>query len=290
MNEELSIIIPSKNPPKMQLAAQLWGRGLSDSGTNEFNLFPVVGAPDIATGYNAAIDRVTTPYVLLAHDDAYPLSYPRYFCYQRLIERMRDVDILGFCGSDRFCGASWQASGSLYGQVINHPALPEPIDPASMGLVQTGMRPCSVAIWHRPARLIRGIRVADGYAVVCRVDALKKIGGFWTPESAKGFHHYDLALFLTAWEAGLRTAVASDIYISHSSHGSYHDPTWAAGVPEFFGKFDGKADPSYGVGMVHTTIQTGDSRMALHMLQDQERFMADEVTVRENPNAPKGSL
>jgi len=276
-DKPFTLVIPSRNQQRLQLTAQLWGRGLADLGTPDHPCIPLIGAPNIALAYNSALAKVETEYAIFSHDDAAPLTYPKYFCGQRLLERMREVDILGFCGSDKFTGSSWQSSGSLYGQVINHPPVPDAIDPNTLAAIQSGMRQCSVAVWQRPGRLIRGIRVADGYCIVARTEALKKIGGFWVPESAPHYHHYDLDLFLRASEAGLRTAIASDVYISHASHGSYIQPEWAAGVPEFFGKYKGKADPGLGIQSVHASVHCGDSRIAYLYLLEQERHMHEEI-------------
>ena len=282
---KFSVVIADRNPAKIQLAASQWGRAFSDSGTSDHPLLPVIGASNIAQGYNAALAQVKTEYVVFAHSDAMPITYPRYFCYQRLVERMETVDVLGFCGSDKFTGASWQASGDLYGQVMNHPPLPDKLDEGTLAAFNSGMRPGSVAIWQRPARLIRGIRVADGYCIVCRTDALRELGGFWVPESCPHFHLYDLDLFLRAFAAGMRTAIATDVYIAHQSHGSYVQPEWAGGVPEFFDRYAGVADPQIGIASVHATIHCNDTRMALVKLQEQERWMVDEITLRESPVA-----
>jgi hypothetical protein len=279
MDKPFSIIVPSRSQTKLQLAGNLWGRALSDLGTSDFPFMPVMGAGSMSQAYNTALSNVATEYAVFSHDDTAPLSFPRYFIGQRLLERMRNVDILGFCGSDKFCGASWQASGSLYGQVINHSPIADPPDANTVSMIQSGMRPCSVAVWQRPARLVRGIRVGDGYCIVARVEALKKLGGFWTPDSCSHYHHYDTDLFLRASEAGLRTALATDIYITHASVGSYGQPEWAAGIPEFFERWKGKADPNLGIASIHATIHCNDSRIALIELQSQERFMTDEVTL-----------
>lgn len=277
-----TIVSPSKSPVKLQLSFSQWGRALSDLGTSDFPAIPVVGADNIARGYNAALEKVTTEFVIFSHDDAYPLTYPPYKLGKRLAERMQNTDVLGFCGSDKFCGASWQTSGALFGQVVNHPPLPEQMDQGALMQFQTGMRPCGVALWQRPARLLRGIRVADGYCIVARTEALKKINGFWVPPSCPHFHFYDLDLFLTAFEAGLRTAVATDIYITHNSHGSYQQDQWVGGLKDFMDKWGGKADPTYGLGVVHRTIQANDARVAYLKLVEEEKFMSDELTLREH--------
>jgi hypothetical protein len=281
MQKPFTLVIPSRSPQKLQLTSQLWGRGLSDLGTNDHPLIPLIGASNIAMGYNAALQKVETEYCIFSHDDAWPLSYPRYFMGQRLLERMREVDVLGFCGSDKFTGSSWQSSGSLYGIVLNHPPLPDPIDPPNLAALQSGMRPGSVAMWLRPARLIRGIKVGDGYCIVARTEALKKLGGFRVPESCPYFHFYDLDLFLRAHEAGLRTAIAADIYVSHNSAGSYNQPEWAGGVSEFFSWWKGKADPGLGIAAVHGTIHCNDARIALLAVQEDEKYMKDVITLGE---------
>lgn len=267
-NPLFSVVVCSQNTPEklaqVNNVGNLWNRGLSDLHTGAIPFLPVVGAPSMGIGYNSVLSNINTEFVIFSHNDAFPAPLDTYFLGRDLKARMKDVDVLGFAGSPRLCGPTWFGSGHCYGQVIN---LPVPGQPQSV----------NAALWQRPARLVRGIRVGDGYAVVCRTEAIRKIK--WR-EEFPGFHFYDLCVFADAFEKGLRTAVATDIYIAHQSHGSYNQPEWAAGVPIFEKMWDGKMDMAPMVQHGHGSVTGPDIRFVFRYLREMEKFSNEEVTVR----------
>ena len=258
-------VVTATQPDKMQQTQQCfqnWQAGLSDLHLNGTPCVPVPGAPSMSAAYNAALAQVKTPFVIFAHNDAYPPPIPSFRIGQRLIARMERLDLAGFCGSSKFCGVRWQDySTRLYGAVLNMPQQPG--------------QQCSCQTWLRPARIVTGIRVADGFCIVARTEAIRDLG--FAPE-IPAFHMYDLDIFLRAHERGLRTGIICDVPIIHQSGVGYGDPKWEEGTLSFIARWSGKADPfPFGIGQTPGSITGIDPRMVLRELQRQEVFMADEI-------------
>ena len=266
-NGPIFSIVTATQQDKMaqtQQCFQNWQAGLSDVQPGGTQCFPVPGAPSMAVAYNAALQQVQTPFVIFAHNDAYPAPLPAFRIGLRLRDRMEKLDLAGFCGSSRFCGVRWQDySTKLYGAVLNMPPNAQP-----------GTQ-CSCQVWQRPARIVTGIRVADGYCIVARTDVIKKLG-FAT--EIPNFHFYDMDVFLRAHATGLRTGIICDTPIIHQSGVGYADAKWEEGTLDFMSRWAGKADPyPFGIGQTPGSINGMDARMVLRELQYQEKFMQDSV-------------
>lgn len=259
---KFSLVMCSNNRNQAEAVVKAWQEGLADVGGCTDHV--AMNMPSMAAGYNAALAQVKTPYVIFAHHDAYPLST----CPvgQKFLKHLESVDVLGFAGSHRMTGSRWfnAGPGACFGQVVNIAA-----DPAGKPL------PINVSLWERPAKLIKNIRVADGYCIVAKTEAALKIG--WDERYAH-FHLYDLDFFASACAEGFRTGVASDCYIVHQSRGSYSQPQWAIAAKQFVEKWDGNFDASYhDIGATFGTIQANDIRTVIDVLQDMETRMPDVV-------------
>jgi hypothetical protein len=268
----------SHDPARAQEAAFHWHRSLKDLSNDPIPVM-CVNAKSMASGYNQIISQCPTEYLILSHHDAWPFPISNYFIGKRLLERMKDVDVLGFAGAGRVMGPRWfDDSTATVGHVINFPAdAPGSVVPPEIQRMRAeGMRPCMCTSWGRPARLVRNVRVADGYCLVVRTDAAKKV---LFDEKFNHFHYYDMDFVMAAHAAGLRTAVCCDLYITHNSTGSYVQPEWAGGLEYFLEKWKQKFDGTItGVGRSATAIQSGDARLALLALQREEAWMASEVS------------
>lgn len=239
---EFSVVIATQaTPEKMaqtQQCASLWVQGLSDLPLAPF-IIPCVGKVSIANAYNEAVANCSTPYIILSHNDAFPPAALGRRVGQRLLSHMEthDLDLAGFCGSSRFTGPRWQdCNTDLYGAVLNIPPVPKPGDPFS------------AVVWRRPARVVTGIRVLDGYCLVARTSAIRDIG---FDESYTGFHFYDMLTALKCSKAGKRVAVLCDVPILHQSSVGYSDPAWSADIERFLNECRGIADPGL-VGLART--------------------------------------
>lgn len=255
-----SVVMCSNNRAQAETVVKAWQEGLADVDGCMDHV--ALNMSSMTQGYNAALAEVKTPYVIFSHHDAYPLQT----CPigKKFVKHLETVDVLGFAGSHRMTGSRWfnAGPGACFGQVINIAA-----EPASRPL------PIHVALWERPAKLVTGIRVADGYCIVAKTDAARKIG--WD-ERYRHFHLYDLDFFAKACEIGLKTGVASDCYIVHQSHGSYQQPEWAVAAEQFMEKWKGSFDASYhDIGATFGSIQSNDIRVTIQILKDMEKRMPD---------------
>ena len=275
-----SVGICSHDTARAQESSFHWHRGMKDLIPDAIPVMSV-NASSMAEGYNKILAQCPTEFLILSHHDAWPLSLPTYFIGKRLLERMKDVDVLGFAGASRVIGPRWfDSSLHTFGGVVNYPAIPpgQVISPEVQKIWAEGMRPCQTTVWNRPARLVRNIRTMDGYCLVVRTAAAKKIG-FDETINPGGFHGYDQDFVMAAHAAGLRTAVCCDIYITHNSTGSYSQEKWVAHIQPFLKKWAGKFDGTItGVGRGAFAYQSGDARLALLALQEEEQMMPAEVT------------
>lgn len=276
-----SIGMCSHQPERVKEAAVHWQRGLSDLGCPGFPLL-AINAKSMAEGYNQILAQCKTEYIILCHHDSYPFPIPTYTMGKRLLERMQTVDLLGWAGSSEFNSAKWfSAPGTAFGSVCNFPAhKPGEIVPIEVqNMWNVGMRPCGTTCWNRSARLVRGIKVMDGYALCARTETARKIG---FDEKLTHFHLYDLDHCLASFYDGLRTAICNDIYIAHASMGSYSQPEWVEATKYFLDKYRGKADPVLiETGPAYGQWQSQDARLVLAQLQRFEAFMPDEVNAQE---------
>jgi hypothetical protein len=274
-----SVGICSNDPARAQEASFHWHRGLKDLIPESVPVM-VANAKSMAEGYNQILAQCPTEFLILSHHDAWPVSLPTYFCGKRLLERMKNVDVLGFAGASRCVGPRWfDSSLHCFGGVVNYPPLQpgQVITPDIQKIWSEGMRPCGTTVWGRPARLVRNIRTMDGYCLVVRTEAAKKIG-FDEAINPGGFHGYDQDFVMSAHTAGLRTAVCCDVYISHNSTGSYSQERWIAHIQPFLQKWKGKFDGTItGVGKGAYAYQSGDARLVLLALQEEEKAMQDEI-------------
>ena len=271
-----SLGICSHQPERVKEACFHWQRGLSDLQKEVPTLCAT--AKSMAEGYNQILEQCQTEYLILSHHDAWPISLPYYVCGKRLLERMSKCDLMGFAGASRVIGPRWfDHLPSCYGGVVNYPSDPPGtvITPEMAMIRAAGMRPCQTTVWGRQAKLVRGIRVMDGYCMIMRADEAKKIK-FDT--RYPGFHFYDLDFSLYCHTAGLRTAICTDIYISHNSTGSYMQSDWLAGVEIFLKKWKSNFDGTItGVGKSAIGYGSGDARLVLLELQREEKLMQEEI-------------
>jgi hypothetical protein len=260
------IICTQNTPEKMaqtQFACQQWTQGLSDLGAPT-QVIVQQGKSSLAEAYNQAISNVTTPYVVLSHNDAFPAAGFGRTVGKRLLEHMegKKLDLAGFCGSSKYVGARWQdAACYLYGQVLNAPPKPTP------------GQPFAAVRWQCPARVVTGIRCLDGYCLVARTSALQA-----NPfdHTLAPYHYYDVDRALDFHAKGLKTAVICDVSILHQSAVGYSDPNWAKTCKPLLDKWAGKADAVLtGVAVAPGSIQSGDPNLILAESERLEGFMPE---------------
>jgi hypothetical protein len=75
--------------------------------------------------------------------------------------------------------------------------------------------------------------------------------------------------------------VICDCYVLHQSAVGYQAPEWEAEVQKFLDKWKGKGDPMpAGIGVAPGSITGVDGRMILTALREQEKFMEDEIDLK----------
>ena len=273
-----SLGICSHQPERVKEAVFHWQRGLSDLQKEVPTL--VVNPPSMAVGYNQILEKCATEYLILSHHDAGPFPLPNYLCGKRLLERMNGVDLLGFAGASRVIGPRWFDSiAHSFGGVCNFPADPpgKTATPEEAMMRAVGFRVCNTSVWGRPARRVFNIRTMDGYCLVVNVASARKIM-FDESLNPGGFHGYDQDFCMACYAAGLKTAVCCDIYISHNSTGSYFQEKWAEHIQPFLKKWKGRFDGVItGVGKSAVGYGSGDARLVLLTLQEEEQLMQEDV-------------
>jgi hypothetical protein len=267
---KFSVIMCTHEQQKAQQALQYWQKGLQDIQA-QTPAFPVLGPKSMCAGYNLALKQVTTPYVIFAHHDAFPLPFDGYFIGKKLEAHLRHADVVGFAGSNRLVSTKWFSAGAAYtfGQVVNIAATPNQ------------QPPIAACLWERPARLVIGVKLLDGYCIVVKTDVAKEIG--WDENTFTDFHLYDLDFALSAAAKGKKIAVATDTYICHASHGSYQLPVWAVEGEKFMKKWKGHADLSRPdvQGFAQSTVNGGDLRMIIRVLEEMAERLP-EVCILKN--------
>jgi hypothetical protein len=267
-----TVIVASQPTPdklaQVQRCAEMWTEGLSDLPLAPVVL-PAIGKTGIAAAYNEALSNVFTPYVILAHNDAFPPAKIGPKIGVRLLNHFQThgLHLAGFCGSSRFIGPRWQdASAHLYGAVVNVPPQPQP------------GQAFAACCWRRPARVVTGMRCLDGYCLVAKTDAVRSLG---FDEGFKDFHFYDMDMSLMAHEAGMKTAVICDVNVFHQSSVGYSAPEWSQGTNKFLKAWAGSADPIIqGLSVSPHQIASSDPAMILRQLELDEEYMAPIVEAK----------
>lgn len=259
MIPEFSLILTSESDAtkvsQMNTAAAFWVEGMSDLG--ELPVIPMVGTPSMASAYNHALSEVVSPFVILAHRDAYlPARIGNYRAGKRLRERMENLDLAGFCGAASFTSPIWQSAAySCYGGVVNVP-------PPQPNVARTPPAYCG---WRTPAKVITGIRVLDGYCLVGRTSVFREIPFDMT---LPPWHGYDVDISMAFSHAGKRVGIISDVFPFHESTQGFNSPAWPQCIAQLVKKWRGRADLIYpGVGESAAVLTAADPQILLELLE-----------------------
>lgn len=175
-------------------------------GDEPFDSIVIRDARSLAEGYNRALAQASGRFVILSHDDAWPVSL---HAIERLAAHLDTADVVGIAGGSLALSAAWLLAGQphLHGHVLL---------PAADGGVQA-------FIWGADAPLVTGIKLLDGCFIAARREAALAIG--FDASRFDGFHCYDADFSYRAHRAGLAVAVAADVSIYHRSGGRF-GPAW----------------------------------------------------------------
>jgi GT2 family glycosyltransferase len=183
-------------------------RGYAEAfGEEPFQSIVVRNPPSLAAGYNRALERATGRFVILSHDDAWPVSSR---AIDRVAAHLESVDVVGIAGGSRAISAAWIAAGQphIHGHVLY---------PRADGTV-------TIVAWGCETSLVTGIRLLDGCFIAARREAAQRIG--FDASRFDGFHCYDADFSYRAHRAGLVVAVAGDVSVLHRSEGAFDARWW----------------------------------------------------------------
>ncbi|MCL2074850.1 MAG: glycosyltransferase family protein [Betaproteobacteria bacterium] len=159
-------------------------------------------AKSLAEGYNRALRRARGDIAIFSHDDILILD-PDFGL--KISSRLQDFDILGFAGTRRVIAEKWWNAGLAlsYGAVAN----PYGSD-------------FQLSVWSvEPWPVADNIQGIDGLCIMARREVAEETG--FDETTFDGFHLYDLDFSFSAWKAGRKLGVCSDIPIIHASTGDY---------------------------------------------------------------------
>lgn len=161
-------------------------------------------AASLAEAYNRGIAQSTGDILIFSHDDILILD-PDFA--NKLVQRLENLDILGFVGTDQLITATWFGAGQphLHGVVAHG----KPGNP-HLTLDVYGVHDWPVA---------KNIQAVDGFCMVATRSAAQAVG--FDATTFDGFHLYDLDFSYSAYLAGYRLGVCCDIPIIHESAGNF---------------------------------------------------------------------
>ena len=201
----ISVVICSIDADKERRVRENYERVLA--GT-DYEITVIRDAKSLCEGYNRGIARSTGDVLIFSHDDIEILCDD---FSDRLLSHLAHYDIIGVAGTSRLTQPCWAAAGwpHVHGQVIHkHPDENEyqvhvfGVDPVVLGSAQA----------------------LDGVLMAVNRPVLEKVG--FDERRFNGFHFYDVDFSFSAFLAGLRVAVCSDIVLIHYSKGRTFEQSW----------------------------------------------------------------
>jgi GT2 family glycosyltransferase len=187
-------------------------------------------ARSLCEGYNRGIARSRGDIVVFSHDDIRIVS-PDFAA--KLFASLARCDVVGVAGTTLLCNVGWGAAGwpHLAGQVA-HP-LPDGRN--------------AVTVFGVHERLVLDAQALDGLFFALRRAVLERVR--FDEATFDGWHFYDIDFTFSAFLAGFRLGIRTDLLLWHDSLGSF-DERWRHYSELFLRKhgsqitlWGGKVDP-----------------------------------------------
>jgi tetratricopeptide (TPR) repeat protein len=212
-NDLVSIVICSNNPDKFAKVVANFQQGL---GAVRHEIIGVHDARSLCEGYNRGVTRSRGEIVVFAHDDIRIVS-PDFAA--KLASSLGACDLFGVAGTTRLDGANWAQSGWPYlaGQV-GHPQPDRRRVVTAFGLQD---------------RLVLGAQALDGLFFAVRRSVLERVR--FDDTTFDGWHFYDIDFTYSAFLAGLRVGIRTDLLLWHESLGRF-DESWQQYAARFVRK------------------------------------------------------
>ena len=169
-----------------------------------FEIIGIHDAESLAEGYNRGILKARGEILILSHDDIL-ICDPNFT--EKIIERLKTFDLLGFAGTSKLVTATWFGAGQphLHGAVCH-------AEPKS--------RTLSLSIWGASQwPIVDGIKAVDGLCMITKNKVAAAIG--FDALTFDGFHLYDIDFSFSCHLAGYKLGVCCDIPIIHESSGHF---------------------------------------------------------------------
>jgi tetratricopeptide (TPR) repeat protein len=211
----ISVVICSIDQNKQERVTSSFHTAL---GKEDYELVVINDARSLCEGYNRGIAHSSGDILIFSHDD---IEIACADFKQKLFHYLNLYDMIGVAGTVCLIDPFWGSAGwpHVHGQVIHkHPA------DRHYRVHAFGFDPVA-----RP-----GIRAVDGLFFAVNRKVVKTIR--FDEERFDGFHFYDIDFSFSAFLAGVRIAVCSDIVLVHHSSAHHLDQNWRRYAERFLEK------------------------------------------------------
>jgi len=195
-------------------------------GAESHEIIMIRDARSLAEGYNRGLDQSTGDIVIFSHDDIEFLDPAHWL--SRLKGHLEAFDLVGLAGTTKLISPLWVGAGPPY--TFGH-----------VGELDGRIARFRVLIFAVPGPIVPGIQALDGLFLAARRSMIKRLR--FDEATFDGFHCYDVDFSFSAYLAGFRLAVASDLPVLHSSQGNF-DQKWEYYAKRFVEKH-GKHFPPF---------------------------------------------
>jgi hypothetical protein len=212
-NRLVSIVICSNTRAKFEKVMVNFRERL---GPVPHEVIGIHDARSLSEGYNRGVVRSRGDIVVFSHDDIRIVS-PDFAA--KLFASLAQCDLVGVAGTTLLRSAAWGRSGwpHLAGQVGH--TLPD------------GRR--LVVLYGLQDRLVLGAQAFDGLFFAVRREVLERVR--FDESTFDGWHFYDVDFTFSAFLAGLRLGIRTDLLVWHDSTGSF-DERWEYYAQRFLSK------------------------------------------------------
>lgn len=212
-DELVSIVICSNNRDKYDKVVAHFHERL---GRVPHEIVGIHDARSLCEGYNRGIARSCGGIVVFCHDDI-RIASPDFAA--KLYASFAQCDLVGVAGTTLLRSALWAGSGwpHLGGQVCH--TIP-------------GGRPV-VTLFGLHDRLVLGAQALDGLFFAVRRPVLERVR--FDESTFDGWHFYDIDFTFSAFLAGFRLGIRTDMLMWHYSSGSF-DEHWMHYARQFLAK------------------------------------------------------
>lgn len=200
----ISFVICSIRPDRF---AAISSRIRTLFAAHEIDIIGIHDARSLCEGYNRGAAQARGSVLVFCHDD---IDLPDAAFADRLLRHLQAADLVGVAGTSKLVSGNWEHAGPphLHGMVVHQP-------PGQAGFT------CYVSGLQQHS--MQGAQALDGVFMACRREVWERLR--FDADTFDGFHLYDIDFSCRAFQAGFKTAVASDLLLIHYSLGSY-DPAW----------------------------------------------------------------